>query len=180
MAKKSWRKASIIENLELRGIPVPDGVQNFQKLTIPSLIALSESHKIQTKFVIEQLAEESHRDIKVLWLPVAHCEFNPIELVWSNVKRYVAKHNKFGGPDVINVVHEALSKVTPDLWSAFCGRAIQFENIMRERDGLIEKIIYCNDNDDNNTEEEMDDDIEVEVSSSSSDSDSLSDSESDF
>ena len=30
----------------------------------------------------------------VLRLPVAHCEFYPIELAWASVKGYVAKHNK--------------------------------------------------------------------------------------
>ena len=30
----------------------------------------------------------------VLQLPVAHCELNPIELVWAAVKGHVAKYNK--------------------------------------------------------------------------------------
>ena len=27
-------------------------------------------------------------------MPVAHCELNPIELAWANVKEYIRKHNK--------------------------------------------------------------------------------------
>ena len=34
---------------------------------------------------------------KVLRLPVAHPELNPIELAWSVVKGYVAKHNNSQG-----------------------------------------------------------------------------------
>ena len=31
---------------------------------------------------------------EVVRLPVSHCEFNPIEMAWSQVKGYVKNHNK--------------------------------------------------------------------------------------
>ena len=37
----------------------------------------------------------------VLRLPVAHCELNPIELAWTSIKGYIAKHNKIHNlPDI--------------------------------------------------------------------------------
>ncbi len=73
MAKKCWRKPQIIENLKNGGVPLPDGVSGFEKLTIPALIALSEQYPVKVKYVIEELAENCGKNIKVLWLPVAHC-----------------------------------------------------------------------------------------------------------
>ena len=31
---------------------------------------------------------------EVVRLPVAHCEMNPIEMAWNQVKGYARKHNK--------------------------------------------------------------------------------------
>lgn len=45
------------------------------------------------KSKIQKLADKFTREnfeIKVLFLPVAHPELNPIEMVWSLIKRYVA------------------------------------------------------------------------------------------
>jgi len=33
-------------------------------------------------------------DLKLLMLPVAHPELNPIELMWSGIKKHVRTHNK--------------------------------------------------------------------------------------
>ena len=31
---------------------------------------------------------------EVICIPPHHCELNPIELCWSQVKRYIKEHNK--------------------------------------------------------------------------------------
>ena len=36
----------------------------------------------------------SRHDHEVVRLPIAHCEFNLIELAWATTKEYVRKHNK--------------------------------------------------------------------------------------
>lgn len=42
-----------------------------------------------------KIAEEMRKgEIHLLWLPVAHCEQNPIELIWAYVKKDVAKKAK--------------------------------------------------------------------------------------
>ena len=51
---------------------------------------------------------------EVVHLPVAHCELNPIELVWANAKEYVRKHNKkFTMAKIEQLMPE---ETTPDLW----------------------------------------------------------------
>ena len=40
---------------------------------------------------------------EVVRLPVAHCELNPIEMAWSQVKGYVKEHNKTYVTEVVFV-----------------------------------------------------------------------------
>jgi len=56
-------------------------------MNFPGLRLLAKQHKVQLKFVIGEKAEKCGKDVKGMWLPVAHCELNPIELIWANVKR---------------------------------------------------------------------------------------------
>ena len=52
-----------------------------------------------------------------LRLPPFHCNLNPIELVWAQLKDYVARHNKtFKLADVRQLVGEGLLEVTADRW----------------------------------------------------------------
>ena len=49
------------------------------------------------KYVVEEVADrftEGSFDIKILFLPVAHPELNPMEMVWGTVKRCVASNNR--------------------------------------------------------------------------------------
>jgi hypothetical protein len=61
---------------------------------IPVLRLLSKKYKLEPKYFVEEMIEKCGKDIKLLWLPVAHCELNPIELIWSHVKGEVARNNK--------------------------------------------------------------------------------------
>ena len=46
-----------------------------------------------------------------------HCELNPIELIWAQVKRYVAfKNFTFKMKDVRYLTNDALASITPDAW----------------------------------------------------------------
>ena len=162
MPPKSWRKLAIIGNLKLRKVPLPSGVRRFEKLTIPALLALSSEYPIRTKYLIEDMAEKSGRDVKVLWLPVSHCEFNAIEEVWSEAKRYIARHNKEGGREhVLNLAKIALTKVTPDKWSNYCDEAIRMENVMKTRDALLDESLhelFVLENNNNEIDDEADED----------------------
>lgn len=75
----------------------------------------------------------------VLRLPPYHCELNPIELVWSQVKGYVASNNKtFKEHEVKKLTEEAINKVTPTYWSSCIKHVIAEESRMWELDGLID------------------------------------------
>jgi len=83
----NWRKAAVIEWLVAQNVRVPSGFDEFRQMNLPGLRALAKQHRVQLKYVIEEMADKCRKDVKVMWLPVAHCELNPIELIWANVKR---------------------------------------------------------------------------------------------
>lgn len=80
---------------------------------------------------------------KVLRLPVAHCELNPIELAWAQVKEHVRIHNqKFTLKEVEKLVHEGISLVTPIRWKKIIEHTRnKVEDHYWDKDGLYELMI---------------------------------------
>ena len=55
---------------------------------------------------------------EVIRTPVRHCELNPIELIWAQVKGFVAKHNTtFRLKDVKELTYAAFGNITKDVWA---------------------------------------------------------------
>lgn len=68
--------------------------------------------KAHERYVVDEMAAE--RGVTILRLPPYHCELNPIELVWAQVKGHVAKNNKtFKMNEVRSLFEEGLRQVTP-------------------------------------------------------------------
>lgn len=65
--------------------------------------------------MLDQIAlEKSH---EVIRLPLYHCQYNAIELIWAQVKRQVAtKNNTFTIADIERLTHEALEAVSKEDW----------------------------------------------------------------
>jgi transposase len=64
-------------------------------------------------YELDQLANE--RGHQVIRLPPYHCHYNPIEMVWAQVKREVAKKNKtFTMAEVERLTNEELDRVTQE------------------------------------------------------------------
>lgn len=94
-------------------------------------------------------------------LPVAHPELNPIELAWSVIKGYVAKHNKkFTLTEVERLTQEAIGKVTPTMWEKFCAHTEKVEEMYWKKDELIEDVeeIMLNVGDDDDSDDEVEPD----------------------
>jgi hypothetical protein len=68
--------------------------------------------KFFCRFKIDELIQEHEHEI--LSLPPYHCHFNPIELVWLQVKRCYTStisQNEFGMEAVTNMWQESLQRV---------------------------------------------------------------------
>lgn len=96
---------------------------------------------------------------EVLCLPPYHCQYNPIELIWAQVKSEVASKNvTFKISDVEKLVNEALDAVTVDNWKkcvSHCEK-LQDEDFIKEdlRDEILEPIILTiNPDEDSNDDE---------------------------
>lgn len=138
----AWLKADILAWFERNAIPLPENVSNFCTMTKQTLIALSKKYPKPKKFIVEEIAEASGKNIRILWLPPAHCEFNPIELVWSFIKNDIATNNKGNNAEgILELAKLAILKVTPELWSRCVKHAIKYEDRMWDRDKLVDEFI---------------------------------------
>lgn len=97
------KKALIQEWLRAKSIPFEDDMVKAE------LLRIVNQHKSEyNKYIVDEIATTYKRT--VLRLPPYHCELNPIELIWADIKNYVAKK--------ILVINFAMSKIF--LMKLFC------------------------------------------------------------
>lgn len=131
--KMSWKKAAIQYWLLNKNIHYePDMV----KATLLELIPHNESFN---KYAVDEMAAQ--HGITVLRLPPYHCELNPIELIWAQIKGHVARNNKtFKLTDVRNLFQEGIKKITATEWSKCVSHVVKEEEKMSRLDVLIDNI----------------------------------------
>ncbi|XP_050310857.1 uncharacterized protein LOC126746591 [Anthonomus grandis grandis] len=77
------------------------------------LLDLVKANRGQDKFVVDELAKSTGRI--VLRLPPYHCELNPIELVWAQIKGEVGRRNTtFTFSKLKPLFDEAIKNVTAE------------------------------------------------------------------
>lgn len=113
------------------------------------------------KYKLDEIALQMGHE--VVRLPPYHCQYNPIELIWAQVKGKVTEKNKtFKMADIEVLVNSALDAVTTEDW-AKCGDhcdKIQEDDLVKEglRDEILEPIIMTINPDDSSTDEDDDED----------------------
>nr|CAI5867612.1 unnamed protein product [Callosobruchus analis] len=81
-----WKKQELLDWL------ISKNIQPQERLLKPELLSLCKLHSSKFKrYAVDEIAKEG--EIKVLRLPPYHCELNPIELIWAQIKGYVARNN---------------------------------------------------------------------------------------
>lgn len=130
-----WKKAQLIEWLLGRGIECDESLIRTELWELVK----QEKPKYEKQAVDEMAAAQN---IAVLRLPPYHCELNPIELVWAQVKGHVAKNNKtFKMAEVKLLFEEGLQKVTPERWRSCIDHVIKVEDEMCKLDHLIDDVV---------------------------------------
>nr|XP_022911958.1 uncharacterized protein LOC111422931 [Onthophagus taurus] len=89
---------------------------SYEENTLKSdLVRLVKENATSTSYVVDELVKNS--SCFVLLLPPYHCELNPIELIWAQIKGYAARaNNTFKISDVLKLFHEALTHVSTEDW----------------------------------------------------------------
>ena len=79
---------------------------------------------------------------EILRLPPYHCDLNPEELIWAQVKNYVARNNKtFKIKDIQELFEEALKKVTPENWKNACRHVLDIEKSYWDKENICDMDI---------------------------------------
>lgn len=130
-----WRKAQIIDWLKEKNVTFPENLTKEKLMTI-----VAKEKPAHNKYAVDELA--AAHNVKILRLPPYHCELNPIELVWAQVKGHVARNNKtFKMAEVKDLFHEGLREVTPQKWQSCVSHVMKVEDEMCKLDGLITGVV---------------------------------------
>lgn len=157
--KSNARKSDIQEWLTKKNI-------NFS--SFETVAELRERVKLllptQKKYELDELALKMGHE--VVRLPPYHCQYNPIEMIWAQVKRQVVtKNTTFKIADVEKLMHEAIDSVTKEDWIN-CVRhteKIQEVDYKKEihREVILEPIILTILPGESSTDEDDDDEDEL-------------------
>lgn len=132
----AWKKQELIEWLLAKGI---DADNTLLKL---ELLELAKKYNADNPitYVIDEMVADSGRTI--LRLPPYHCNLNPIELIWAQVKHHVAANNKtFKLSEVKTLLIEGLNIVSSDAWRSCIKHVIEEEKKMYQLDNIIEDMV---------------------------------------
>lgn len=131
----SWKKQDIQEWLSSKQISFEVNETKVQ------LLEKVKGIKSQyTSYVVDEMAKEV--GVEVLRLPPYHCELNPIELVWADVKGYVARKNTtFKMADVKKLLQEALNNISAEKWQNCISHVKKEETKLGTLDNNVDKTV---------------------------------------
>jgi hypothetical protein len=149
---QSSKKSEIVDWLASKGVSYePDSLKAELLMKVNEIRVQFES------YVIDTLAESTGR--KVLRLPPYHCELNPIELIWADIKGYVARENReFKLPLTKDLLAVGIARVTPEKWKKCVDHVkdkveTNFWNLDGLMETAVEPVIITLENDDDSDDD---------------------------
>lgn len=125
------KKADIQVWLSSKDIPYQ------QDIVKAELLNLVRENRNQDQYVVDEMAKDLNRT--VLRLPPYHCELNPIELIWAQIKGEVSRRNTtFKFSELKPLFKRAVNNVTPENWKKAVGHILKEEERMWNMDALME------------------------------------------
>ena len=96
-----------------------------------------KQYKTEPRYRIDQVTRQPGHT--VLRLPPYHYDLNPVELIWAQLKGYVAANNAtFKLPAVQQLAEDDFKTNTVGRWRSFCGHVKKIEAEYWARDNLCE------------------------------------------
>lgn len=145
-----------------------NGVYFEESWTKAILFDLIKQNKGTPTYAVDELLKNHNHE--VLKLPPYHCDLNPIEKIWSLVKRRVAEKNvDQDTKKIVKLTEDTFASVTPEDWFKQCKHVEHLEDKYFKNDGLIDEemdwFIISTEND-SETESDHDSDIDEDKSDS--------------
>jgi transposase len=87
-----------------------------QKNTKKDLLEILKNHDIPQQYVVDETAKE--RGHTVLRLPPYYCVLNPMDLIWSSLKRGIRQSNVAPNLSVavVELIRQEVKKIDSNLW----------------------------------------------------------------
>ena len=155
----SWRKPEILQYMTSHNIPIPDPIPIIPQLLQIIELNLPPSERMKKYAIDEMAAQYGHI---VLRLPPYYCVLNPIELVWSQIKRKVQSKNLKTHPleEIVLILRSVCDDVTQEHWENYIQHVEKIENTYRMLNPVFdnEVVIPINESEDEygDSEEEAD------------------------
>jgi len=137
-------------------VPTERGSRTRRGWSRQALLAKAHECKPKPVYLVHQWIEAFNRqhgtDMKMLMLPIAHPQLNPIETMWSHIKRYVRTNNQQYDLAVIKTLAETMRDTNGQvLWAGSYKRMREFAEQSWRAD---EELVADPDLDEDNDEEE--------------------------
>ena len=154
-ATMAMRKDEMIEFMKRHDIDIPTPLP-----TKPVLLEKVHEKNIKSEYIIDKMAKEAGYD--VLRLPPNHCIFNPIEMVWNQLKHHARHSNIYTSQPakVVGLLREVCEeKISVENCQNYVNRVVKIEEKYRVMDHIVDNevepfIIHASD-----SENESDDDL---------------------
>lgn len=116
-------------------------IEFVQDMVRSELLHLIRHHKEQYNvYVVNEMARKCNKI--VLRLSPHHCELNPIEIIWAQIKNEVASKNRtFKLKEVKELLLQALENVTSLNWKNCVDHVIKEEGKMCKLNGIMDNLI---------------------------------------
>lgn len=129
---KTWKKSDIQQWLRSKNISFPE--HSTLGVLWDVINKIPKNDKI---YAVNKIIEDAGHE--VLRLPPYHCQFNAIELVWSQTKRYYDQHIlKIKNPE--ECWKAALEQVTVEQWANYVGHCTKLIKDTWEKEKLIVSV----------------------------------------
>ncbi|KAI5707416.1 hypothetical protein M8J77_021385 [Diaphorina citri] len=131
----SNKKEEILTWLRTNHIQAHEGLRKIELLEL-----VKRNKPPSPRYIIDELAAKYGH--KIVRLPPYHCQFNPIELIWANVKGYVRRNNThFTFADVERLTYEAIERITPDDWRNAVDHCLRVSKTAWSDDEMVEHVV---------------------------------------
>lgn len=114
------------------------GIYFEETWTKAVLFDIIKQNKGPPTYAVDELLKRHNHE--VLKLPPYHCDLNPIEKIWSLVKRRVADKNVAQNTkEIVKLTENAFASITPEDWSKQCKHVEHIEDEYFRNDRLIDE-----------------------------------------